>query len=395
MIVVGIFLEVLAAALGTTSKQLIAYSEHVNQRWIFHLGAGINIFVGPVIDASAYAFAPQVVIAPFACLDVIFNALTAPYTLKFQQERMTRVHVIGTGLVSLGACFTAVFGSVSDDVLTVYELEAQLMKPASMAYLAVEFCLIVGMNLCLKARLVSATVRGISLGVIAGILMGNVFCMKGLIGIVRTSITNSDADAWLRPTPYILLAGAAGGAVLGHVFMRKGLGEYKGIFMVTIFEGAHITAACLSGCVVMEEMAHAPWWQYVLYWMSVSMIVGGMVLMNTTSADSKLARSFHIAQSFAEDEAKSTELAKAGSGQGPYTEEPLLEGTRHRGAPQSRLANQSPRHDDEKSCKELELKTLEVVRHEASGDLEANLRKGDTDVQAIKAEKAKWAHHGG
>jgi len=291
-------------------------------------------------------------------------------------------------------------------VLTVYELEAQLMKPASVAYLAVEFCVIVGMNLCLKARLVSSTVRGVSLGVIAGILMGNVFCMKGLIGIVRTSLANGDTDAWLRPTPYILLAGAAGGAVLGHIFMRKGLGEYKGIFMVTIFEGAHITAACLSGCVVMEEMAHAPWWQYVLYWVSVGTIVAGMVLMNTTSADSKLARSFHIAQSFAEGETAEdipTELSKQ-PGSGPagqsgccpssVADEPLLEGTRHR-APQSRLANQSPRHDDDKSCKDLELKALEGGRLEVAGDLEANLRKVDTDVQALKTEKAKWVHHGG
>merc|ERR1719373_965583 len=110
--------------------------------------------------------------------------------------------------------------------------------------------------------------------------MGNVFCMKGFIGIIRTSLTSGDMHAWFRPTPYLLLAGAAGGAVLGHVFMRKGLGEYKGIFMVTIFEGAHITAACLSGCVVMEEMAQAPWWRYLLYWSAVVCIVLGMLAIN-------------------------------------------------------------------------------------------------------------------
>ena len=46
--------------------------------------SGMNMAVGPIVDASAYAFAPQVVVPPFACLDVIFNALTAPYTLDFQ-----------------------------------------------------------------------------------------------------------------------------------------------------------------------------------------------------------------------------------------------------------------------------------------------------------------------
>merc|ERR1711998_497586 len=99
---------------------------------------------------------------------------------------------------------------------------------------------------------------------------------------------SGEMDAWLRPTPYILIICAALGAVTGHIFMRKGLGEYKGIFMVTIFEGAHITASCLSGCIVMSEMAHAPWYQYLGYWAAIAGIVGGMAMMNTAASDSKI-----------------------------------------------------------------------------------------------------------
>merc|ERR1719223_2496712 len=122
--------------------------------------------------------------------------------------------------------------------------------------------------------------------------------MKGVLGLVRLSIEGNGKGCWWRITPYILIAGAAGGAVVGHIFMRKGLGEYKGIFMVTIFKGAHITAACLSGCVVMEEMAHAPWWQYSLYWLSVLTLVFGMLLINTAAKESQLGeqnKAFHIA----------------------------------------------------------------------------------------------------
>lgn len=306
MIVHGILLQILAASLGTTSKQLIAYSEHVKKRWIFHIGATINIAVGPVVDASSYAFAPQVIIAPFACLDVIFNALTAPYTLSWQQEKITRVHILGTFLVASGAACTAIFGSRKDDVLNVYDLEAQLLRPLSLLYLGVELFSITTTNLLLKAQMLNAKARGIALGVIAGVLMGNVFCMKGVIGLVRHSIETGDLDAWIRPTPYILIAAAAGGAVLGHIFMRKGLGEYKGVFMVTIFEGAHITAACVSGCLVMSEMDGTPWWQYVLYWCSVATIILGMLIINTAAPAAKLGesnlaesnKSFHIAQQF-------------------------------------------------------------------------------------------------
>lgn len=294
MIITGILLEVLAAALGTTSKQLIAFSEHVQKRWIFHVGAGINIFVGPVVDASAYAFAPQVVIAPFACLDVIFNALIAPYTLHWQHEQLTWVHMAGTGLVATGAIFTAVFGSVTDAVLSVEEIEAQLLRPASIIYLSLEVIAIVAINVCLKRRWLSATLRGISLGAIAGVLMGNVFCVKGFIGIVRRSITKGELHAWARPTPYLLVGTAAGGAVLGHLYMRKGLGEYKGVFFVTIFEGAHITAACLSGCVVMSEMASASRSQFVSYWCSVALILFGMQLFQRSKASYEIESPAHV-----------------------------------------------------------------------------------------------------
>merc|ERR1719262_1748764 len=144
----------------------------------------------------------------------------------------------------------------------------------------IELAAILTANFLLKKKLLSPAIRGISLGVIAGVLMGNVFFMKGLIGIIQTTAQTGDFSAWIRPTPYILTACAAGGAVYGHLKMRQGLGEYKGVFMVTIFEGAHITAACFSGCVVMEELVGYPWWQYLCYWGSVATIICGMLVMN-------------------------------------------------------------------------------------------------------------------
>lgn len=301
MIIIGIFLAICAAAIGTTSKQLIAASEHLKKPWLFHLGAGMNIAVGPVVDASAYAFAPQVIVAPFACLDVIFNALTAPYTLHWQQEKLTRSHVIGTGFVSVGAVLTSVFAQADNTIYDVYELEAQLFfRPTSFIYLLVELSAICTIQLLLRKKLLSPSVRGIALGVIAGVLMGNVFFLKGLIGLIQTTASTGRFDAWFRLTPYLLAAFAIGGAVTGHIFMRKGLGEYKGVFMVTIFEGAHISAACLSGCVVMEEMAGAPWWRYLLYWCSVLCIVCGMLFINMAAADAHIEGKFHIAQSFKE-----------------------------------------------------------------------------------------------
>jgi len=303
MIIIGVLLEILAAALGTLSKQLIAISTHLEKPWLFHIGATINILVGPVVDASAYAFAPQVIVAPFACLDVIFNALTAPHTLKWQNEVLTRVHLFGCGFVALGASLTAIFADAENQVFSVTELERQLLRPASLIYFCVELTGIFIATFFLRKNLMSPQVRGISLGVIAGVLMGNVFFVKGIVSLVRHSIDTGEHEAWLRITPYICIACAALGAVLGHMFMRKGLAEYKGVFLVTIFEGAHISAACLSGCVVMGEMSGSAWWRYICYWASVLLIVAGMCLINSTAAESKMGGgSTHVAQHFVGNE---------------------------------------------------------------------------------------------
>mmetsp|Transcript_13784 Transcript_13784/g.34996 ORF Transcript_13784/g.34996 Transcript_13784/m.34996 type:complete len:452 (-) Transcript_13784:47-1402(-) len=397
MIALGVFLEVLAAAIGTASKQIIAYSTEVQRRAeessadargsmelsdtggggtssqapmremrqsvaaaavgdsrrqhsavgetggtalesdmarrakrLFHLGAFMNIAVGPLVDASAYAFAPQIVVAPFACLDVVFNMLLAPWTLRFQREQITRAKVQGTVLVALGASLTAAFGAVTDEELGVELLEKKLLRPMSIAYFATVLVLLIVVGIAIKTdrsnfcfsrpRSSSAATgerasrssplnsselspavameegggegdevqhqgclridkkwRGVALGTMAGVLIGNVFFIKGLLGIVHVAFATGSADAFLRPTPYFLLAGAAGGAVLGHVVMRKGLAEYKGVYMITIFEGAHISTACLSGCWVMSELEGEPWWRFMCYWGSVLLIVLGMV----------------------------------------------------------------------------------------------------------------------
>lgn len=290
MIILGILLAISAAALGTLSKQLIAFSSRGRREWAFHLGAGLNIFVGPVVDAAAYAFAPQVIVAPFACLDVIFNALTAPCTLSWQKEQLSWRHAVGILLVTCGAVATSVFAAADDRVLSVHELEAKLIgRKASLGFFGAELVGVASAVMALRSSRLGHAARGLLLGGVAGLLMGNVFFAKGLLGIIRATATSGSWEAWWRPTPYLLAIAAATGAVCGHKFMRRGLSEYKGVFMVTIFEGAHITAACLSGCIVMEEMAGAPWWRYVLYWLGVLLILSGMLVINAASAESQLS----------------------------------------------------------------------------------------------------------
>lgn len=292
MIAIGVALAITAAALGTISKQLIAASEHYKRDILFHAGAVLNLVIGPIVDASAYVFAPSVIVAPFACLDVILNAVTAPKVLHWQGEKLTRAHIVGVILVALGAMATSVFSCAPPREWSVYDLEEQLFfRPLSSMFFGAELLLVLAALGSLKAkRRLGPAARGLALGGAAGLLMGNVFFAKGVISIVKASIASGSGEAWLRPTPYLLLLGALGGPLCGHVFMKKGLAEYKGVFMVTTYEGVHITVACLSGCVVMEEMSGAPWSSVVKYWCGVGLIVSGLLAINTTAKTARLRR---------------------------------------------------------------------------------------------------------
>merc|ERR1719148_388853 len=103
--------------------------------------------------------------------------------------------------------------------------------------------------------------------------MGNAFLVKGLVDLIRYSIEEGDWTAFTNVTPYFLLLGAVSCSILGTFFMQSGLRQYKGIYMVTIFEGAHITFACLSGAIVMREMSESVWTDWLAYWSSVGCII--------------------------------------------------------------------------------------------------------------------------
>lgn len=331
---VGIALAICAASLGTLGKQLLACSgQPGSSRWLALAGALINMIVGPVVDALSYMFAPQVVVAPFACLDVILNLMTAPVTLAFQKEPLTRRHVLGTLLVAVGSVCTSIFGSIEVGDFDVYQLEAHLMRPQSLAYIGFELIIITSLSACLRLGLLRKDLRGISIGAIAGMLMGNVFCTKGLMSLLKATITGEHAaeQSWFRPTPYVLIVVSLGGSLAGNYLMTKGLQQYKGVFMVTIFEGSHISAACISGAIVMSELRDSCWRDYILYWIGVGLIMFGMLFINATSLDAAaneklLPRrvSSSRAQYFPGDSRDNSPSKRTASEDSPTHTEPLL-----------------------------------------------------------------------
>jgi len=87
--------------------------------------------------------------------------------------------------------------------------------------------------------------------------------------------------------PYVLLAAGIFVAVVQIPLMTKALKDYtqNQVFIVTIFSGTHFSTACISGQVVLREMADVGWYRYLGYWTSILVIIAGLFTIQRTFQD--------------------------------------------------------------------------------------------------------------
>jgi len=278
----GILLEVLSTMSGTIGKQLIRLSalrKRSNPKYAntcFYGGLIINTLCGPAIDMAAYSFAPQSLIAPFGGLDVVWNALSAPYLL---QEKMTLRRAVGCLLICIGTAIAGAVGSHTDKVYTIDYLEDLMLAPRVPIYFAAFFLWFLLNICCWQKRPKGNAVRGISLGMTAGTIAGNMFCVKAAVEIIQYSIDENTGEPWKHWLTYAMLIGAAFFAISNVKYMTTGLLEFEALFMVTVYEGSMIVANCISGSIVLKDLDGLEAWRIALYWLSVFTIVVGMVVV--------------------------------------------------------------------------------------------------------------------
>jgi len=240
---------------------------------------------------GSYAFAPQSVIAPLAGLDVVWNTISAPCTLG---EKLTPLLVCGCILIGSGATGTSVFGAKEEDEYTPQKIKDTLFRWIVFAYCVVLVLWLAFNILFLMPRSAAPkgepfetgdTLRGLSLGMTAGSIAGNMFCVKAFVEVLQASIRDGRADYWADWLPYVLLCGAVFFATTNLIFLTKAMREYEALFMGAVFEGSLIVAACIIGCVVFSELDGLESWEIVLYWLSVVGIIAGIGLVAKGCAD--------------------------------------------------------------------------------------------------------------
>lgn len=287
---IGVALEIVSTMSGTIGKQLIRLSEVRKTKnpgfsnMAYWAGIVINTAVGPIIDMAAYSFAPQSLIAPFGGLDVVWNAMLAPYLLN---EKLTKRRIAGSVLIVLGTILAGCMGNHKDSEYTLEYLEDTLINFRVLIYF-LAFSVWFLLNRCfLMRRPVGSAIRGVSLGCTAGTIAGNMFCVKAVVELVQTSIRDQDSEVWLHWLPYAMLAGAIFFALSNVVYMTRGLKEYEALFMVTIYEGSMIVANCLSGAIVLQDLRTLEAWRVSLYSLSILIICLGMYVIFSQEAMNK------------------------------------------------------------------------------------------------------------
>mmetsp|Transcript_62701 Transcript_62701/g.161355 ORF Transcript_62701/g.161355 Transcript_62701/m.161355 type:complete len:421 (+) Transcript_62701:78-1340(+) len=287
---IGVLLEIVSTMSGTIGKQLIRLSELRKRKsphlanMAFYSGIVVNTAVGPIIDMAAYSFAAQSLIAPFGGLDVVWNALLAPFILN---EKMTFRRGLGCALIVAGTSMAGAFGNHTDSEYTIEYIEETVVNVRVLVYFCFFFLWFLVNRFFLMQQPVGSSIRGVSLGCTAGTLAGNMFCVKASIELIQRSIHEGEGEIWLHWLPYVMLAGAAFFALSNVVYMTKGLQEYEALFMVTIYEGSMIVSGCVSGAIVLLDLRGLEPWRVGVYWLGVLIIVVGMYVIFSQERKSK------------------------------------------------------------------------------------------------------------
>mmetsp|Transcript_76900 Transcript_76900/g.243036 ORF Transcript_76900/g.243036 Transcript_76900/m.243036 type:complete len:418 (-) Transcript_76900:100-1353(-) len=278
----GVAFEVAATMCGTFGKQLVSYSGKVRPakraRLFKFMGLTATTLFGPVLDALAYALAPQSLVAPLNGLDIVWNACSAPFTLG---EPLTRSYALGSVLVFMGSSLSAHFAQHHDREGTLerqreifFSWRLAVWVLAGVGGLLVSFWVIRR-----RPRGVGDWQRGLALGGTAGFVAGNMFFLSEALGAVRWSLATGDWSAWRHPLPYLVSLGAVTVAVSNVPLMAKALEEYDALFMITLFAGCQIVTACVSAWAVLREMDGTPLGDRLGYWACIGSIVAGLLVV--------------------------------------------------------------------------------------------------------------------
>lgn len=292
---IGIVLAICASLCGTTGKQLFRFAElrrldgvrlqaedlelsqlRVRQGRIARLlGLIVMSVCSPLLDLASYGFAAQAVIAPFAGTDITANLLLAPYTLG---EAWTKTRVGGAVLIAAGTVMVACFGPQEDMTYSSASLHDLLVSMRTLTYLTALTAFLGGLIAFTQRRPEGELLRGIALGIIAGTLSGNMWCVKATVEFIKI-VKRDGAETLADWLPWASIVGAVFFALSNLKFIEQGMREQEALLMGTLYEGCNILSGCLTGTVVLRELDGRSMDDIQLYLVSLFLIFSGLCVL--------------------------------------------------------------------------------------------------------------------
>lgn len=296
--VVGVVLELLSDACGVAGKQLIRYSElkradgKDTARNARRCGIALNAVCGPLLDLSAYSFAPQSIVAALGTLEIVGNALVAPAVLG---EELSAKRGFGIALIAAGSVTAAIFGPKQDANYSLETIQMLLLRKQSMVYA----CALVGWLGILGSSIAwhrpGDKVRGFSLSALAGSLSGNMFCDKMISELMWSTVVHRKYHIWSHSLPYVVSAGSVFFNVSNAWFLVKSMEECEALYASAIFAGSERITASVSGAMVLSELDNLTTASMHAYWASLTVVIAGVgvVILDGPQSGGQIAPQVH------------------------------------------------------------------------------------------------------
>lgn len=284
---------------ATKTRQFTAdgrVATHSSRVWYMYFYAGLvsMLVLNPALGAVAYCFATQSLLAPMAGLTIGWNTLMGPILLP--HERLTTNDFVGALLIFTGCVLVGVSGTHDTPPLSVAELTRRFVSFPFLLYavalLAVTSFLVHYAKEALrynwsrtKARsgtpghsrtLELSSLARVSLSILSGVMSGQLFFLAATMKIVHDETA---AKAFAYPILYVCIVGAISTALLGLYLLNEALKVEDAVVVIYLYEASYILAGAISGLCFFRDMIHLSAWHYVVYALSLVLILVGIYVV--------------------------------------------------------------------------------------------------------------------
>ncbi|CAH0481580.1 unnamed protein product [Peronospora belbahrii] len=100
-----------------------------------------------------------------------------------------------------------------------------------------------------------------------------------LAAVMRIAHDNGTSRIWSFPLTYVCISGAIGTALFGLYLLNEALAVEDAVVVIYLYEASYIMAGAISGLCLFRDMDHLPTWHYVLYSLSLVLILLGIYVV--------------------------------------------------------------------------------------------------------------------